>query len=334
MKSKMSGAMRCMVIIVLALLIGCSHAACDNGTTSDDDTKIDVLVCMYNNDGDYSIIAMKPDGTGRKVLFSYLDEEGFYINPRQGSIGSDGKTLLFGDDGGVLYTYNLVTGVLVDLCPDETHYETPVFSPDMKKVYASPHSDIYCIDVATKEAIPITEGGSYYHFSFTASGKIVYCYGGGFGSIGLMNSDGSGAQILRESYYDEEEDVEIFYGHPRAFPATNKIVYTKFNGDEYELRVMNTAGGGDDNPLVGPLSNQILTPSANAAGTKIAYFRNLDGDSGGARGKIIVGNYNGTTLSNEVEIYVYDAGDGYTIWRPQFNQIYKSVYDNLPDLEP
>ena len=181
------------------------------------------------------------------------------------------------------------------------------------------------INVATKAITVLDEENELIYPSFTADGKIV-CDAGWWGGVGIVNADGSNLTILKE------KDDNVQYIHPLAIPAHNKIVYVEDNrigSRSYSIRLMNTNGTGDAQ-LVSPGSAMFSSPSANAAGTKMAYYRRTG--SNNRQGNIIVGNFNGTAISNTVNVFTYDAEGGICIWRPIFNRIDKEVYDALPDM--
>jgi len=306
---------------MMALVLSVEGTGLVSSATFTLSPKIDILTCMYQDGGGDRLIAMLPDGTGRKMLYS-SDAFGL-IHP---SIGSDGKTLLF-TSGADVYSYNLVSRTLTKLTSTNEEYYVPVFSPDMSKVYVLYRDQegvesFISINVATKAVTVIDNENRVIYPSFTADGKIV-CNPGWQEHVGIMNADGTGLTLLREA------DEYTCYIHPLAVPALNKIVYVEQddNAGTYNVRVMNTDGSGDA-LLAGPEGNQLSSPSANAQGTKLAYFRST---GGGKVGNIIVGDFNGTALSNATAVFSY-AEESILIWRPQFHRISKAAYNTLDDL--
>jgi len=316
-------------ILFLAALVGTVLAGCSKDKEKDDG-KMDVLVCMHYDSNKperhTNIIAMLPDGTGQKMLYAYSDE----IRPKQGSIGSDGKTLIFATQNNKgVYTFDLSNGTLVKLSVDGD-WEAPVFSPDMSKVYVlNDDSDEFCsINVATKAVTVLNDGSerSLNYPSFTADGRIV-CDAYWWGDIGIMNADGTNLTVLKN------KEGYIFYLQPFAIPARNKIVYCEFYEDNPEyfcsVRIMNTDGTGDAVLIPkGANDEHFANPNTNAAGNKMVYSHMTE--SHNKRGDIIICDFNGTALSNKKTIYT-DNGGNIQIWRAMFSRIDKAVYNALPN---
>jgi len=320
--------------IVGTVLTGCSK------DKEKDDGKMDILVCMHydssNPERHTNIIAMLPDGTGQKMLYAYSDE----LRPKQGSIGSDGKTLLFATQNNKgVYTFDLSDRTLVKLSVDGD-WEASVFSPDMSKVYVNHNKrpdannkDAFCvINVATKAVTVLNDGSErqLIYPSFTADGRIV-C-NNWWKDIVIINADGTNPTVLKN------KEGYIFYFQPFAIPARNKIVYCEFynNNDESNLeyfcsvRIMNTDGTGDAVLIPkGANDEHFANPNTNAAGNKMVYSHMTK--SHDQRSDIIICDFNGSTLSNKKTIYTDNGGD-IQIWRAMFNRIDKAVYNALPNV--
>jgi Tol biopolymer transport system component len=281
------------------------------------------------NDGTSNIIAMLPDGAGRKWPY----RESGTIKPRQGSIGSDGKTLLFSTENGKgVYTYDLASKTLTNLT-GYGDFRAPAFSPDMSKVYVfkDENDEFLSINRITKVATVIDATNRLTYPSFTADGKIVCQKDGSWSSIAILNADGTGLVTLKQ------QQGSFWYVTPFAIPARNKIVYVENDyvsgvKDDIRICLMNTDGTGDA-VLLGPApyADRLASPTVNAAGTRLAYSQNVGTNNPSSGGNIIVCDFNGAALSNAKTIFTYAAG-GIRIWRPMFCRIDKAVYEALADL--
>lgn len=305
--------------------------ACDSNNDNPTDPKIDIIVCMHQDvDGNFNIIGMTPDGKTKKILFTNTTE---ITEPKQGAIGSDGKTVVFVDyNTENLYTYNMETGSLQIIYvnadnSDLRTFEVPIFSPDMKLIYAYDRNnqDFCTINPITKE-IKVIYSGTLLYPSFAADGHTIVCDVNWKESIGLIQYDGTGLQIIKEESYDSDGDDDwgVEYYHPSAVKALNRIVYgkreydTRTGKDERNIFIMKMDGSGETMLAEG----DYLSPSANGNGSKIAFMKN----NSGIDGAIVVGNFNGTKLSGLTEIPVGD-----NVWRPYFNRILPKVFAALPD---
>jgi hypothetical protein len=162
------------------------------------------------------------------------------------------------------------------------------------------------------------------YFSFTADGRIVFSERDG--NIRMMNANGSNIVPLKSGNND------FFYSLPLTIPSRNQVVYLEQNSDgHYSIRVINLDGTGDA-VLAGPAEG-LTVPSANASGTKIAYFRITGGNRSNRIGNIFVAHFNGATLDNPVTVFNHEV-ENIRIWRPQFSRIDKKVYSGLADFQP
>lgn len=317
------------LFLSITLLCACSKSSNDDPA----DPSIDIIVCMHRNavTENFNIIGMTPDGLTKKVLFAGTTE---ITEPKQGTIGSDGKTLLFSENNlNNLYTYDMETGslhMIYDIAANAEGrtFEVPIFSPDMKLIYAfdDNNRDFCTINPVTKE-VKVIYSGTLINPSFAADGRTIVCDAGWNQSIGVIQSDGTGFQMIKEQL-DESgggDNWGTTYMHPSAVKALNRIVYIKYewdtrtNTDVNGIFIMNMDGSGETMLAEG----NYISPSANGNGSKIAFMKNNREDNG----TIVVRDYNGTALTTApLEIPV-----GENIWRPYFNRILPNVFAALPD---
>ena len=322
---------------LVILMAAFAMLGCDNGSTDGDDpVDIDIITCMYQDDdtGIYSLIAMRPDGTGRKWL--YKGEPA--MDPKQAFIGSDCKTLLFANDSDDDHVYicDLSTGQKTELFTDGA-CETPVFSSDMSKVYVSDHNRLWVIDVDSGNRDILYDESKIFNPSFTADGRIVFCTDNNMGwgrDIAIMNADGSEIRTIKEAEEDEGDIINC-YMHPFSVPVLNRILYIKshnVDGDrkaaeEYSICIMDTQGENEIT-LKSSSSERYITPSANAEGTKLAYFLSTNRNEG----NIVVYSFNAANASlSSIKIAYNFANEKLTIWRPQFALFNREVYKALED---
>ncbi len=313
-------------ILAAALFAGCND---DNGSGYKDDGNMDVIVCIDRPTG--SIVAMKPDGTGAKVLFFPTHEA---PEPQYASIGSDARTLLFTDNSsGNIYTHDIETGITTTIytnegSADDRIFETPAFSPNMKKIFAYDNNNLhFCsIDVATGAITVIYDANEADHDdlsypSFLNDNTMVCNYGDE--DIASIKTDGTGFGIIKECFEEEDGNGNwwgVYYMHPATVWNTRKIVYVKNEYDDRDntsntfICISNADGTGEIDLFEGIADS----PSGNLKGDKIAFM-----DQGA--GKIVVGNFNGSSLSNIIRI----PAPGFQ--HPCFNRIKPALYDNLQD---
>ena len=291
---------------------------------------MELIMALYQyDDSSTGIIAMKPDGTGKKWLYRGTNT----IWPEQPFMGPDGKTVLFcSDNNGGIYAWNLESQTM-NMHAAGWDYSYPVYSGDMSTVYAQydNNDQFVAIDAVSGEITSLSHWNEVHYPSLLSENKIVYQDNGLHGNIGILTVDGENSTL---EIIKEERD-NFTCQQPLAIPALNRIIYVRgdnnYSPPLYSIHIMNSDGTGDLE-LMEPAEYELDSPSINNAGNRICWFQ-CNEDSSNNIGKIMTASFDGTALSGITEIYdIFSNLD--PAWQPLFCRIDGSIYNSLEDFSP
>jgi Tol biopolymer transport system component len=278
--------LKILVFFVIALII----YGCSNTTNPSDENIVDALICnTYTHSFNEAILLVYPDGTGAKVLTANLD-----VDCSDGLLSPDGKKVLFVYDMTRLVEMDLKTMLLDTLFINDQWLMTPSYHPNGTSIVFSNNTG-FCYNIAMINR----DGSNYRHLtsdtlsdkspSFNKNGdKIIFQRDNK--SIFTINPDGTGLILIKEG------NDTLEYDDP-CFTPDGKILFTRshlFNMKD--IYVMNGDGTNEINLTKETNASDDYFPSCNLQGNKIAFTK-------GDAGVTFVGSFNGTAISNLVNIH-------------------------------
>jgi Tol biopolymer transport system component len=204
-----------------------------------------ILYASEDQQGNFSIYSMNPDGSGRTRLTGEPHTLAW-----QPSWSPDGKKILFTsfvDFHLEIYLMNADGSGQVMLTGDTEEKNYPSWSPDIKHIVFS--------------SKPMSSSSSDFDpFTVASSTQDSEIY--------IMNADGSDRINISN---DPKQDIE-----PNWSPDGSKIAFATDRDGNYEIYVMN-ADGSDPVRLTENFSED-YRPMWSPDGTKIAFYSNRDGN--------------------------------------------------------